>query len=556
MKRKTKLILGVFALGVTAIGLTSCTASFCSVNDKSSVMYAFDVYNLNDDNSGRYSFGVSTYYDTQVEGSVPLQGYDQLYVSHNIDSNLALKQINANAIEQNIRVNDFTDFWALMDLKFLNMAVEAAKDSKNSAYHTDKTTMTYNDIVLILIGDKEGNNRGYGYTKYAGTNDNNNYWVNWNETYQQVKKELGVDYCPDADYVKYYQSSMSNYASTANSCLATTNGFYGYYGFNNENKLEVFIEAKNWEYAWGRGFFEGLLVYPIGWLIDATANSIIGTVGGGWAQVLAILIVTFLIRAIMMIFTLNQTRSTAKMSELSPEIAKIQAKYPNANSNRNEQQQLAMETQALYKKNKIHPFLSILVLIIQFPIFICVWGAMTGSAILASNEFLGLRLSDSVQSQLFNLTNWPNQGGWWTALILFLVMAGLQALAMLLPQIIQKRKQKAIAKTTKNPNMKKQGDKMKWFTIIMLVMIIFMGFSLASGMVIYWIAGSVWTIGQTMIIELITYLKKKNKNKKPRGPRGKNVQTADSNIIVDAEVIPEHIAAPTGKKKYKDKGNS
>ena len=258
----------------------------------------------------------------------------------------------------------------------------------------------------------------------------------------------------------------------------------------------------------------------------------------------------------MMIFTLNQTRSTAKMSELSPEIAKIQAKYPNANSNRNEQQQLAMETQALYKKNKIHPFLSILVLIIQFPIFICVWGAMTGSAILASNEFLGLRLSDSVQSQLFNLTNWPNQGGWWTALVLFLVMAGLQALAMLLPQIIQKRKQKAIAKTTKNPNMKKQGDKMKWFTIIMLVMIIFMGFSLASGMVIYWIAGSVWTIGQTMIIELITYLKKKNKNKKPRGPRGKNVQTADSNIIVDAEVIPEHIAAPTGKKKYKDKGNS
>ena len=163
-------------------------------------------------------------------------------------------------------------------------------------------------------------------------------------------------------------------------------------------------------------------------------------------------------------------------------------------------------------------------------------------------------MSDSVSSQLFDISNWPNNPGWWTAIVLFLIMAGLQALAMLLPQIIAKRKQKNVVKTQKNPSMKSQSDKMKWFTIIMLVMIIFMGFSLASGMVIYWIAGSIWTIAQTLIIELINYLKHKNKNK-PKINKPKSY-TADGNIIVDAEVIPEHIAAPTGKKKYKDKGNS
>lgn len=557
MKRNLKLTLGVLSLGIAAIGLTSCTASFCSVNDKSSVMYAFDVYNNKDDNAGRYSFGISTYYDENVEGSISLatNGYENLYVKYDINSNLALKQINEQAKQNNIVVNDYEAFWATMDLKFLDLAVETAAKEGGTAYVTNKAEITYDDVVLLLIGNKEGNLKGYGYTKYNGEKDNNNYWVNWNAAYTETKKELGVDNCPNSDYVKLYQQSMLNFAATANSCLATTDGFYGFYGFDNQNKLEVFIEAKNWNYAWSRGFFEGLFVYPIGWLIDATTNSIIGTLGGGWAQLVAILLITFLIRAIMMVFTINQTTMSARMSEIQPEIAKIQNKYPNANKgNRTEQQQLAMETSALYKKHKIHPFLSIVVMIVQFPIFICVWGAMTGSAILASDAFLGLRLSDSVSSQLFNITNWPNNPGWWTAIVLFLIMAGLQALAMLLPQIIAKRKQKQVAKTQKNPSAKSQSDKMKWFTIIMLVMIIFMGFSLASGMVIYWIAGSIWTIGQTLIIELINYLKKKNKNK-PKINKTR-LQTADGNTIVDAEVIPEHIAAPTGKKKYKDKGNS
>ena len=85
----------------------------------------------------------------------------------------------------------------------------------------------------------------------------------------------------------------------------------------------------------------------------------------------------------------------------------------------------------------------------------------------------------------------------------------------------------------------------------MCVMIIFMGFSLASGMVIYWIAGSIWSIAQTLIIELISYLKnnKKNKPKKP----SKNRAVTQDGVVVDAEVTPVYMQAPTGKKKYKDK---
>lgn len=554
MKRNTKITLGALALGILTVGLTSCTASFCSVADKSQVMYAYDVYNVLDkdgNDTGRYSFGVSTYYDaddqSKPEDAVLLDGYGQLYVDYNIESNLALVEINKNAEKNNVFVGDYLQFWSFFDNEFLDESLKAAGYTDE-----DKETITYDQVREVLIGNKEGSKKGYGYIKYSGSNEKGteSYWVNWNDKYQEARYKLGVDNCPNYDYVKFFQSSMTRYASTANSCIATTNGFYGYYGFNNDNKIEVFIEAKDWGYAWNKGFLEGLLVYPIGWLIDATTNQIYSGVGPGWAQMLSIFLITFLVRAVMMLLTINQTLSSAKMTELQPEIAKIQEKYPNANQNSSERNALAMETQALYKKNKVHPFLSILVMFIQFPVFICVWGAMTGSAILASDEFLGLRLSESVSSMLFNINGWPNNPGWWTALVLFLIMAALQVVSMLLPQYINKRKQKSIAKTKVNNAANKQNNMMKWFTIIMMVMIIFMGFSLASGMVIYWIAGSIWTIAQTLIIELVHYLKKKNKNK-PRKPKA----MSNGNTVVDAEVIPEQFAAPTGKKKYKKGSN-
>ena len=40
------------------------------------------------------------------------------------------------------------------------------------------------------------------------------------------------------------------------------------------------------------------------------------------------------------------------MQKLQPQIAKLQEKYPNSNTNQYEKQRLAQEQMALYKKNK------------------------------------------------------------------------------------------------------------------------------------------------------------------------------------------------------------
>ena len=98
----------------------------------------------------------------------------------------------------------------------------------------------------------------------------------------------------------------------------------------------------------------------------------------------------------MMAFTIKQSAASAKMNQLQPEIQKIQAKYPNANTNQYDKQRMAQEMQKLYKKHKINPLSSILTMIVQFPVFICVWGAMQGNAYLSSGALFNvLRFSDS-----------------------------------------------------------------------------------------------------------------------------------------------------------------
>ena len=167
----------------------------------------------------------------------------------------------------------------------------------------------------------------------------------------------------------------------------------------------------------------------------------------------------------------------------------------------------------LYKKNKINPFTSLIVMIVQFPVFICVWGALSGSAYLTSGSLLGLNLSVGIKDVLFVASNWGPAGNYAavTAFILFLLMAGAQTVSMLLPQWIQKKKAKQAAKLGKNPAQKSQNTQMKIFTYVMLAMIIFMGFSLVSAMGIYWFVGAVFSIIQTVITQIVTSRKAKKK---------------------------------------------
>ena len=510
MKRKTKLALGGISLLFGAVVLSGCTASFCTVTDKAHMLYAFD-YGItdyvaadkaddSDPNAYAYINGnkvefenikFKTYSGEDSEIRTQIYTYCSTY-----------KKIDETATKNGIRLPT-TKFLETFDAVVLGHAItaEGKTATEVASWTVDKVVRDYKDTEA-----PKGVLDNWGYLKYYDTvNTKKVLWTNFDIYLAETKAIIGADECPSNDYISVYKSQMNSNISSYRSCLATETNDYGAYG---PRSTAIEIEGKKWT-DW-KGLLEFLFVWPIGALIDVLVKNFLANgVVNGVAQLLAILIVTVLIRSIMIIFTIKQTANAAKMNELQPEIQKIQARYPHANENTNEKQRMAAEMQKLYKKNHINPLSTLLVMIVQFPVFICVWGALQGSAYLSSGTFLGLlRFSDSISTALFNGNNWKT-GTAEVALGLFLIMSAAQAVAMLLPQWIQKKKSKDVAKLGKNPAQNAQNNRMKWFTYIMLAMIIFMGFSLASGMGIYWLFGAVFSIAQTLIMQKINDAKSK-----------------------------------------------
>ena len=510
MKKGTKIGLGIGGLLFGALLLSGCTNSFCSTVDKAHILYGID-------------HGVCEYFDSQAEadtakgesettlvGQVP--GTNVYYAASYENCGNLLKIRNA-AEKSGISVPSLK-YYVALDHVVLEHAIQQKSTDTSTSVEDIKAGLS----VAEIGGAKEGSGLlyDYGYLKFYGTNtkESKKLWENWVSFDNEVRTTYvgtglvidNINECPSSDYLTYYKKQMTSTINAYRSCLAISSGNYGKYG---AEQIEVQIQAKSYGYAWKNGPLSGLLVWPIGALIDIFTVGMTKAVGQGWAQLFAILFVTIIVRTLMLAITFKQTTASSKMQELQPEIAKIQAKYPNSNTNQYEKQRLAMETQALYKKHKINPLTSIIVMIVQFPIFICVWGAMQGSAQLSSGSVLGLNLSTSISSVLTTWSNWANPAsGVWTALVLFLLMAGAQTVAMLLPQWLNSAKKKKIAKLGRNPAQKESDNKMKWFTYIMLAMIIFMGFSLVSALGVYWLVGALFSIAQTLITHAIMNRKK------------------------------------------------
>ena len=93
----------------------------------------------------------------------------------------------------------------------------------------------------------------------------------------------------------------------------------------------------------------------------------IGVKDTGISYVLAVLLITVLVRAILLPLNIKQLKSQAKMQEVQPLLQKIQAKY------KNDPQKSQMEMMKLYKENNISPLSGCLPLLIQMPILFALY---------------------------------------------------------------------------------------------------------------------------------------------------------------------------------------
>ena len=416
--------------------LSSCTASFCSPQDISRVMYAYD--------SGNASSNPNQFV-----------------------ANPGLAGIITQA-EENGFDTPSDAFWLAMDEKVLAEATLTA--TNNNQTNLDEASILAN----------------YGYVKFLGTNSV--LWSNWDRWVNEIRLELSPSESPNFDFTQLYKTTINDFAAQYRSCITTTTGSYGPNG-------EYLFEGKSWAEAFSRGLIEGLFVYPVAFLIEFFNTSFTSSIPG-LSQVLAILLTTIIVRGLMIAVTFKSTLASQKMSLLQPEIAKLQNKYPNANTNQYEKQKMAQEQWAIYQKHGVNPFNQILIAFVQFPVFIAVWGAMTGSAVLATGSFLDLNLASPLGGII--TSNWF-QTSWWTAVIIFVLMTVAQFIAMKLPMWFQKQAQKKVAHTVKSNAAQSSQSQANMVSNVMFIVIIVMGFSLPSAMGIYWFIGALISLAQTLV---------------------------------------------------------
>ena len=258
------------------------------------------------------------------------------------------------------------------------------------------------------------------------------------------------------------------------------------------------LEKKTWGDAWKTGLLEGLIVYPIAWVLSGFTN-LLG--GGGVAQLFAILFTVIIIRTLMLALNFKGQISTIKMQGIQGEVSKISEKLKDPNLSQQERQALSIKMMDIYKKNDIHPFSSMLSQFISFPIFIAVWAAMNQTLAIRKGSLFGMSFGQTVSEQIFDFNI--------AAIILFLLMIAGQVVTMKLPTWL-----KTIKEKKKNPYYKKEVNptqkQMNYMMIFMIFMVVASGFFLPAALVIYWFFGSVFSVCQTLVFNTEFVTKKLN----------------------------------------------
>jgi len=102
------------------------------------------------------------------------------------------------------------------------------------------------------------------------------------------------------------------------------------------------------------------------------------------SSVIAIILFTVLIRLITYPLTAQQTRASKAMAELQPELKKIQDKY------KNDREKLSQEQMKLYREYGVNPIGGCLPLVIQLPIWIGLYQAISHALAATPLQLLDL----------------------------------------------------------------------------------------------------------------------------------------------------------------------
>jgi len=227
--------------------------------------------------------------------------------------------------------------------------------------------------------------------------------------------------------------------------------------------------------------------------LDPMVNALLFLYGLLGNYVLALILLTIIVRLLTYPLTRQQQRSTRRMQELQPEIEKIRKKYEN------DREQLAAKQMELYKKHGVNPAGGCLPTVIQFPILIGFYRAITQT--LAASPLQLLNLSQHVYSTLPNLNDLVPLD----SRFLWLDLAAPDPFFVLPVLVVATTfaQQKLLTPPSADPQQASMAQSMQ---ITMPIMIGFFALTFPSGLSIYWVTSSLIGIIQYVAEGRVTFI--------------------------------------------------
>ncbi|NFD87822.1 membrane protein insertase YidC [Clostridium botulinum] len=227
----------------------------------------------------------------------------------------------------------------------------------------------------------------------------------------------------------------------------------------------------------------GLVFFSINWLNNAFVKFF--QVIHSWVHTLftnpnisyglTIIVLTLIIRIVLFPLNYKQIKSQVAMTEIQPEIKKLQEKY------KNDPQRQQQEMMKLYKEYGVNPLGGCLPLLLQWPILIALFYVFNNLSKIEPSivnvTFLGVKLMEPAILK-------PE---YWYTWILPIVSALLTYFS-------------TVIMTSKNSDSA-QVKQTKMMSGFMTLFVVYMSFKFPTALVLYWITNSLFQIGQTVITQ-------------------------------------------------------
>ncbi len=257
-------------------------------------------------------------------------------------------------------------------------------------------------------------------------------------------------------------------------CKPTNKGLIKKYNeYKKQINIEKLPECSNFTPSDGNynNLWETLVVKPLAWL-TIKIGSLVKSYG------IALIILSIIIRLILAPFTKKTAMQSENMKKMQPEMDRINKKYENKTDQQSLNQK-SMEMMTLYKKYNINPFSSCLFAFIQIPLLFGFLEAINRVPVIFEENLFGLILGTTPLKAI-------TSGHIEYAIIVILIIGT--------TFISQKLNTTAPTPQTDdiNPNT---------MTNFLLIMIAIMSLNFSVALSLYWIASTLFTIIQNLIVK-------------------------------------------------------